>query len=190
MRLRGFSEIRRLALVGSLLLVFGLPVPATGSSERSLRSRLDRSACTGRSCCTTVTDDDRVLLGPFAWNNGIGEPLCTFIDNEPDWCEFWDKVHPVPGCNTSFVDFSREVAIVLALGQKPDTCYDVSIDKLCREGTGGSAINVLGIEIVQSLSEECGCFTGYVQPLQIVRLPRPVSEVVCYTRKEPAPCPP
>ena len=143
----------------------------------------------GGDSCGIVTDAMRVPLGQGAYVNSIKDPLCMFIDNESQWCEFWDHVG-WSACDTTLIDFHREVAVVLALGNKPDTCHTVSIEKICRQGSMGAELNVLGIETTFPVDENCGCFTAIVQPLDVVRIKRPVSAVTCYTRAEPATCGP
>ena len=169
-----------------LFLVLCLSIDMSGGADRSVvfRERLDR--CSGASCIV-VTDELRLPLGERAYLNGITDPRCTFIDSESQWCEFWSEVSG-SACDPTLIDFDREAAVVLALGSRPDTCHTVWIDKVCREGAMGAELNVLGIQT--TYSENCGCFTVPVRPLEIIRVTRPVSAVTCYTRTVPVACGP
>lgn len=121
-----------------------------------------RAQCPGR-----FTD----VLHEF--EDGIHQPQFRIIDTVQAWCSFWDEVYssrsPAPPCDTTSIDFTNEVAVVAALGDRTDTCYNERVT--CVERRGDS-INVVAVETVPGFS--CGCGDAITQPLDVVKVSRPV----------------
>ena len=67
-------------------------------------------------------------------NSGYCQVNDWVIDNQTDFCTFWDRaymlVYPAPPCPD--IDFSTYVVIVTAMGRKSNGCYDTEIH--CIEG--------------------------------------------------------
>jgi hypothetical protein len=87
------------------------------------------------------------------------------IDNLADWCAFWPSK-----CSTTAIDFSADVAVVAALGGRPDTCFDVTIT--CVQSD--PAFPGIRVFATESTDAGCDCFFEVVSPLQVVKVPRPV----------------
>jgi len=62
-------------------------------------------------------------------NSGICQPNDWVIDNQTDFCDFWDQANalrfPAPPCPD--IDFSTYVVIVTAMGMRSNGCYNTEI---------------------------------------------------------------
>jgi hypothetical protein len=62
-------------------------------------------------------------------NSGVCQANDWVIDNQTDFCTFWDQayalMYPPPSCPD--IDFSTYVVIVTAIGMRPNACYDTEI---------------------------------------------------------------
>lgn len=135
------------------------PAPASPSSSAPTGSRL---------CCEGPSS---VLLEDIGTEN-VRERL-EVIRDEVAYCDLWDEIHmdsPVP-CDTSNIDFATEVAVVVAIGFRPDLCFDVDIDLVCQSVTDGHA-EILYREIVPNPT--CACPRAVSSPYEVIKLQRPV----------------
>jgi len=87
------------------------------------------------------------------------------IDNLADWCAFWPAQ-----CSTTAIDFSTHVAVVTALGYRVDTCFDVTITCIQSD----PAFPGIRVFATESTDAGCECYFEVVNPLQVVKVARPV----------------
>ncbi|MEW5807085.1 MAG: protease complex subunit PrcB family protein [Acidobacteriota bacterium] len=101
--------------------------------------------------------------------SGFGEPAQGLINNEKEWCEFWDKVYaliePKPPCDTTLIDFERETAVYVALGRRANSCYGVDITCVTKTG---QKLEVDYDEIVPG--KNCFCLDMIVTPVEAVKI--------------------
>ena len=111
--------------------------------------------------------------------SGVTDAKDFVIRNENQWCEFWDELYgrifPQPPCDTSLVDFNKEVVIVTALGDRPNTCYGVSIYCMDSDNPGESKIRVFVRDVVPGPG--CACGQAIVYPVHVVKVEKPVGQV-------------
>ena len=109
------------------------------------------------------------------WQSHIAFEQFRVIDNEAEWCGLWDTVYkfyfPPRPCDTTLIDFGREVAIVAAIGGRSNTCYGVDITCVRRLGNSRN-IHVEVVERQPSL--DCVCLAAVVSPLEVIKVARPV----------------
>ena len=99
----------------------------------------------------------------FMNNSGIVEPLQVVIRDREAWVELWkriDKNAPLPA-----IDFSRDMLIVVAMGQQSSGGFGIIIDAV-RERDDRLEVMVKSI----SPGKNCGVLTALTQPVDIVRL--------------------
>ena len=117
------------------------------------------------------------------------------LRTEDEWCAFWEDVYshidPPPPCDTLGIDFDRQVALAYASGMKLNTCNDNEIvcvvgtsfpdDGLIKERVSGlNSMLVIVNEYVPG--RDCICGQALVYPLDVVKVKKPVGNVVFQTR--------
>ena len=75
-------------------------------------------------------------------NSGYCTANDFVIDNQTDWCSFWNQaqgmVFPTPPCPD--IDFDRFVVIVTAMGQKSNGCYNTEITCIEEDASGNYTV--------------------------------------------------
>src|SRR5262245_26021158 len=79
------------------------------------------------------TDLDPKQPGPrraFSYNSGISKPLRVVIRDRDEWMEVWKQItnlqRPQPAAPD--IDFSREMLIVVAMGQRSSGGFAIIVD--------------------------------------------------------------
>jgi VCBS repeat protein/FG-GAP repeat protein len=109
--------------------------------------------------------------------SGISTRQTFVIQNATQWCDFWAAVYsiyqpPIP-CDTTLVDFTREMALATTEGWQPAYCFDIQFT--CVEaGPTGSDLTAYTDE---TLEGGCACTDTAVTPVDVVKVPLPVSSV-------------
>lgn len=93
------------------------------------------------------------------------------IDNAIEWCWFLETIGEP--CDNIGVDFSNEVAIVVAIGGRPNTCYDVRVTCIKRQ-ENFNKIHVEYVEARPGPNTPCPCQQVPVTPFHVVKVNRPV----------------
>jgi protease stability complex PrcB-like protein len=105
----------------------------------------------------------------FSYNSGMTEPQRLVVRDQATWQQTWDSIHrftfPVPALPA--VDFSRDMVIVAALGQKPTGGFSIFVDG-AMETARGVTVNVRSV----SPGASCGVTAALTQPLDIARVTR------------------
>lgn len=118
------------------------------------------------------TQLDPTRSGPrrsFAIDSGISKPLQVVIRDREAWLQMWKQInskrfdkHPVPPPN---VDFSREMLIVVAMGQRTSGGFHIMVDSIYERD------NKLEVVVKNSLpGKNCLVTTAFTEPVDIVRL--------------------
>jgi hypothetical protein len=96
----------------------------------------------------------------------------TVIRSEAGWREAWAKLCESPPAAAPAVDFSRDMLLVAALGQRPTGGYAVQI------ASANVAGGVLRVEVVET-RPGIGCMTtqALTYPVAVARVPRHDGEV-------------
>ena len=107
--------------------------------------------------------------------SGFSTEEFRMVDNVSDWCRIWDTLYasysPAPPCDTTLVDFAREVALLAAMGSRSSGGYTVQINCVQSEDTPGD-IQVLVTE--SSPGPNCIVTAAFTSPATVVKVQRPV----------------
>ena len=112
---------------------------------------------------------------PFADTSGIKDKLRLVITDSDAWRNIWKVINetklqlPI----LPEIDFSREMVVVVGLGQKPSGGYSILVDRAYE------ANNQLDVNVVsRSPGRSCLVPTVLTQVVDVVRLPRIEHSVV------------
>ena len=107
----------------------------------------------------------------FANNSGLVEPLQVVIRDRDAWLELWKRIDKT--AKPPEVDFSRDMLIVVAMGQQSSGGFGIIVDDV-RERNDRLEV------IVKSISpgKNCGVLSALTQPVDIVRLLRSKQTVI------------
>jgi hypothetical protein len=102
-----------------------------------------------------------------------------------DWQAIWKRVvgnsstAPVPP-----VDFSREMLLVVGMGQAPCMGYQINVDTVFRDKDK----RVYAVVRERHHGSRCGCLNEVVSPVDVIRVPRTVRPVTFLERRETNVC--
>jgi len=107
------------------------------------------------------------------------------IMDTADWTAVWKRVVgsastvPVPA-----VDFSREMLLVVGMGQAPCMGYQINVDTVFRDKDK----RIYAVVRERHHGSRCGCLNEVVSPVDVVRVPRTVRPVTFLERRETNVC--
>ncbi|HEY4306182.1 MAG TPA: hypothetical protein VGM82_17045 [Gemmatimonadaceae bacterium] len=107
------------------------------------------------------------------------------IMDTADWTAVWKRVvgnastAPVPP-----VDFSREMLLVVGMGQAPCMGYQINVDTVFRDKDK----RIYAVVRERHHGSRCGCLNEVVSPVDVVRVPRTVRPVTFLERRETNVC--
>jgi hypothetical protein len=92
--------------------------------------------------------------------SGISAPERTVIRNDSTYARFWEALG---AGQRPPVDFSRDVVIAVAAGQKPSGGHAIAVERVARAGAG------MTVEVVETVPGP-GCWTTQqlTQPVDVV----------------------
>jgi hypothetical protein len=102
-----------------------------------------------------------------------------------DWTAIWKRVvgasstAPVPA-----VDFSREMLLVVGMGQAPCMGYQINVDTVFRDKDK----RIYAVVRERHHGSRCGCLNEVVSPVDVIRVPRTVRPVTFLERQETNVC--
>ena len=112
---------------------------------------------------------------PFAGSSGIKEKLQLVIRDQSAWRDIWKVINETKLQLPSLpeIDFSREMIVVVGLGQRTSGGYSILVDRAYEVG------DQLQIEVVsRSPGRTCLVPAVMTQPVDVVRLPRMERSVI------------
>jgi hypothetical protein len=107
------------------------------------------------------------------------------IMDTADWTAVWKRVvgssstAPVPA-----VDFSREMLLVVGMGQAPCMGYQINVDTVFRDKDK----RIYAVVRERHHGSRCGCLNEVVSPVDVIRVPRTVRPVTFLERQETNVC--
>lgn len=113
---------------------------------------------------------------PFTLNSAIWDSLRVMIRDAEAWSKVWERIHhsPVsPSPPLPEIDFSREMVVVVALGQRPTGGYGIIVDR-AYERDDRLEVTVRS----QTPGKNCFLTQAVTEPVDIVRLPKTERSVV------------
>ncbi|HEY4216509.1 MAG TPA: hypothetical protein VGM67_05195 [Gemmatimonadaceae bacterium] len=102
-----------------------------------------------------------------------------------DWAAIWKRVvgnsstAPLPA-----VDFSREMLLVVGMGQAPCMGYQINIDTVFRDKSS----RIYAVVRERHHGSRCGCLNEVVSPVDVIKVPRTVRPVTFLERQETNVC--
>ncbi|HVX41318.1 MAG TPA: hypothetical protein VHB25_17270 [Gemmatimonadaceae bacterium] len=102
-----------------------------------------------------------------------------------DWEAIWKRIvgssSTAPAPN---VDFSREMLLVVGMGQAPCMGYQINIDTVFRDKDK----RIYAVVRERGHGSRCGCLNEVVSPVDVIRVPRSIRPVTFLERKETNVC--
>ena len=134
-----------------------------------------------------VADDD-IFAGAllrYRFSTGFTERARVVIRSDAQWAQAWDRVvdRVMPKPERPAVDFSREIVVLVAMGQRPSGGYAVAIDGVF-EADGRLYVRVNE----RSPGQSCFVTAALTQPVDAVRVPRRDLGVSFVERSETVEC--
>ena len=105
----------------------------------------------------------------FTYASELRQPERLVIRDQSAWIDAWASLWPAfaPIPAPPNVDFSREMIVFVALGERPTGGYSILVDSA---GTNGQGVTVwIG---TSAPGAHCGTTLAFTQPVDIARLPR------------------
>lgn len=135
-------------------------------------SVLSANQSTDKGTLVTFTELDPNRPGPrrsLVVNSGILDPLRVVIRDRDDWRETWKLINTprFPRPPLPEIDFSREMLIVVAMGQRNTGGYDVIVDGVYEKD------KKLEVDVkTTSPGRSCGLPGMATEPVDVVRVPK------------------
>ncbi|HXT17455.1 MAG TPA: hypothetical protein VN706_17575 [Gemmatimonadaceae bacterium] len=102
-----------------------------------------------------------------------------------DWDAIWRRIvgssSPAPLPN---VDFSREMLLVVGMGQAPCMGYQINVDTVFRDKDK----RIYAVVRERHHGSRCGCLNEVVSPVDVIKVPRTVRPVTFLERRETNVC--
>jgi hypothetical protein len=102
-----------------------------------------------------------------------------------DWDAIWKRIvgnaNPAPLPN---VDFSREMLLVVGMGQAPCMGYQINVDTVFRDKDK----RIYAVVRERHHGSRCGCLNEVVSPVDVIKVPRTVRPVTFLERRETNVC--
>jgi hypothetical protein len=102
-----------------------------------------------------------------------------------DWAAIWKRVvgngSPAP---LPTVDFSREMLLVVGMGQAPCMGYQINVDTVFRDRDK----RIYAVVRERHHGSRCGCLNEVVSPVDVIRVPRTIRPVTFLERQETNVC--
>ena len=102
-----------------------------------------------------------------------------------DWVAIWKRIvgnsSPAPAPT---VDFSREMLLIVGMGQAPCMGYQINVDTVFRDKDK----RIYAVVRERHHGARCGCLNEVVSPVDVIRVPRTVRPVTFLERAESNVC--
>jgi hypothetical protein len=117
----------------------------------------------------------------FTYYSGLKETQRVIVRDRATWQAVWSSIWKMqsPEPPLPDIDFTREMVVVAALGERPTGGYGIFVDA-ASEGPSGVTVRV------RSISPSGACMTtqALTQPVDIARMPRRSGPVAFEERAE------
>lgn len=128
----------------------------------------------------------RLRPGPnsFTYSSGITESRRMVIRDEPAWrtawAEIWARTGPTPP-PLPVVDFTQDMILLAALGQRNSGGYSIMIDSASRAAGG------IVVWVTKLTPGKCGTTAALTQPVDLARMPQVAGNVEFREREAVSP---
>lgn len=130
----------------------------------------------------------RLRAEPYSYTfySGLTSVERLVIRDAATWQAVWNRIHsnrtPVPALPE--VDFSREMMVVAAMGERSTGGYGILLQRANEDPAGGIVVSVLST----SPGRSCVVTLAFTAPVDIARLPLSAGPVRFYERSETMVC--
>ncbi|HEY9225754.1 MAG TPA: hypothetical protein VIP11_03850 [Gemmatimonadaceae bacterium] len=102
-----------------------------------------------------------------------------------DWSAIWKRiVGPASTAPVPEVDFSREMLLIVGMGQAPCMGYQINVDTVFRDKDK----RIYAVVRERHHGKRCGCLNEVVSPVDVIRVPRSIRPVTFLERQESNVC--
>jgi hypothetical protein len=102
-----------------------------------------------------------------------------------DWSAIWRRmVGTSSTAPAPYVDFSREMLLVVGMGQAPCMGYQINVDTVFRDKDK----RIYAVVRERHHGKRCGCLNEVVSPVDVIRVPRSIRPVTFLERSESNVC--
>ena len=121
-----------------------------------------------------------------AASSDLSEPAELVVHDAASWEGTWERLTAatVPAPDRPVVDFSRDVVLVVAAGERPSGGWRVTVDAVRPAADGGLDVTYT----VAGPAPECFTTQVITAPVDVVRVPRPAGTVRFAARTLLEPC--
>jgi len=118
----------------------------------------------------------RLQTEPYSleFNSGLRKPERLAIRDVAGWGKVWAEIYEHRGSKPPLpaIDFTKEIVIVAALGERPTGGYSILVTGASRAG------NVITVRVEsQSPGPGCGVLLSTSEPVDVARIPLSVAHV-------------
>ena len=107
------------------------------------------------------------------------------VQDSADWRAVWRRiVGPQVNAELPGADFTREMLLVVGMGEKPCLGYHITVDTVFRDDEK----RIYAVVRERQRGAKCGCLNEVVSPVDIIRVPRTIRPVTFLERKETNVC--
>jgi hypothetical protein len=107
------------------------------------------------------------------------------VQDSADWGAIWRRINgPGAGALRPEVDFSREMLLVVGMGEQPCMGYGISVDTVFRDRER----RIYAVVRERQRGVRCGCLNEVVSPVDVIRVPRTARPVTFLERRETNVC--
>ena len=117
--------------------------------------------------------------------SGLPSTVRLAILDTADWSAIWRRIQgPSSTAPLPYVDFSREMLLVVGMGQAPCMGYQINVDTVFRDKDR----RIYAVVRERHHGKRCGCLNEVVSPVDVIRVPRSIRPVTFLERQESNVC--
>lgn len=118
-------------------------------------------------------------------NSKIPSSVRLVVQDSLEWSRIWRRVvGPANTAPVPAIDFTREMLVVVGMGEHPCLGYGISVDTVLRDRER----RVYAVVRERHRGARCGCLNEVISPIDIVKVPRTERPVTFLERQETNVC--
>ena len=106
------------------------------------------------------------------------------VQDSVDWAAIWRRMNGPGAAARPEIDFSREMLLVVGMGEQPCMGYGISVDTVFRDRER----RIYAVVRERQRGVRCGCLNEVVSPVDVIRVPRTARPVTFLERRETNVC--
>ena len=182
---------RRIPLIALVIVV---AVAGAASCRRTPQSgptaQGDAPTITGRDA---ITRAQAIRLEPYQSvdhvyrdeKSHLPYSVRLLVQDSADWRSVWKRIAgPQQAADLPGADFTREMLLVVGMGEKPCLGYHITVDTVFRDDEK----RIYAVVRERQRGARCGCLNEVVSPVDIIRVPKTIRPVTFLERRETNVC--